>query len=560
MKPEIMKKKAIYSVVGAVVILAAAGGTAWLLKRGAEPPVRGGPPTARLISSDQYAHAIAYVFGPDVKVPGSFPPVQRTNGLVALGTAQAVVTSSAAELYVDSARRIAAQATDPARRDFLMNCAPAKPPEDTCARNVLARYGRLLFRRPLTDAELAETLERARETTRVTGDFYQGLASGLTSLLISPEFLFFIERTEPDPDSPTHLRLDASSMATRLSLLLWDAPPDEELLEASEKGDLYTKRGLARQVDRMLASSKLEQGVRSFLVDMLVFEKFDSMTKDPVIYPAFTDKVSADSREQTLRTLVDHLVVRDLDYRDIFTTRRTFVTGDLGMVYRIPVERPDAWTPYEFPADSGRAGVLTQPSFLALYSHPGRSSPTVRGRAMREVFLCQVVPTPPPDVDFSKFEAAATTATTARERLTAHRKNPACAGCHKIMDPIGLALEKFDGSGTAREMENGLPIDASGELDNASFTDAVGLGKAMHDDPAATKCLVSRVFDYARGYKATSADNAWLNRLNEKFAESGYRLPALLREIATSKAFYAVSAPAAEAAPGTPTIRTASAR
>jgi len=558
-----MNKKLLYSGLGAAVVLAAAGGALWLLGRNSEPPVKGGPPTARLISSEQYAHAISYVFGPDVKLPGSFPPVQRTNGLVALGTAQAEVTTSAAELYVQSARSIAAQATDPTRRDFLMNCAPAQPPQDACARNVLTRYGRLLFRRPLTDAELNEALGKVQETTRVSGDFYQGLASGLTSFLISPEFLFFIERTEPDPKSPHHVRLNPSSMATRLSLLLWDAPPDEDLLDAAEKGELYTKHGLERQVDRMLASTKLEQGVRSFLIDMLVFEKFDSMTKDPVIYPAFTDKVAVDSREQTLRTLVDHLVVRDLDYRDIFTTRRTFMTGDLGMVYRVPVDRPDIWTPYEFPADSGRAGVLTQVSFLALYSHPGRSSPTQRGRAMREVFLCQVVPTPPPDVDFSKFEAAATTATTARERLTAHRKNPACAGCHKIMDPIGLALEKFDGSGTGRQRENGLPIDTSGDLDNVAFTDAVGLGKAMHDDPAATKCLVSRVFDYARGYKASSGDNAWLTDLNAKFAKSGYRLPALLRDIATSRAFYAVSAtavsaPGVDRAPAAPPLRTAS--
>jgi hypothetical protein len=245
-----------------------------------------------------------------------------------------------------------------------------------------------------------------------------------------------------------------------------------------------------------------------------------------------------------LRTLVEHLVVRNGDYRDIFTTRETYMTGDLGMVYRVPVERPDVWSAYEFPARGERAGVLTQLSFLALYSHPGRSSPTQRGRAMREVFLCQVVPTPPPDVDFSKFEAAASAVTTARERLTAHRKDPVCAGCHKIMDPIGLALEKFDGSGAERETENGLRIDTSGELGNTKFADAAGLGKAMHDDPAATKCVVSRVFDYARGYKASAGDTAWLNYLNAKFASSGYRIPALLRTIATSKAFYAVSPPA----------------
>jgi hypothetical protein len=221
------------------------------------------------------------------------------------------------------------------------------------------------------------------------------------------------------------------------------------------------------------------------------------------------------------------------------------MNGDLGMVYQIPVERPHDWSPYEFPAESGRAGVLTQLSFLAAYSHPGRSSPTIRGKGMREIFLCQIVPGAPPDVDFSGFEAAAATAKTTRERLEMHRSDPTCAGCHKITDPIGLALENFDGAGHFRTTENGVQIDTSGELGSVAFKDAVGLGQAMHDDPAATSCVVSRLFDYARGYRAQSADNAWVKVLNEKFAEGGYRLPALMKSIATSKAFYAVTPPAA---------------
>jgi hypothetical protein len=154
-----------------------------------------------------------------------------------------------------------------------------------------------------------------------------------------------------------------------------------------------------------------------------------------------------------------------------------------------------------------------------------------------------VVPAPPPNVDFTGFEDPKNKAKTTRERLEAHRKNPTCAGCHKITDPIGLALENFDGAGHFRKEENGTPIDTSGELGSQKFSDAVGLGLAMHDDPAATSCLVSRMFDYGRGYKTQTADSAWMKVLNEKFADGGYRLPALLRAIATSNAFYAVSAP-----------------
>ncbi|MCB2107451.1 MAG: DUF1592 domain-containing protein [Rhodobacteraceae bacterium] len=535
-------KKILFVGLG-VLAVAAAGGVYWTMKPPAEPPVAGGPPTARLISNDQYHNAVSYIFGSDIAISVKFPPMARTDGLVALGAAQAQITNSALELYDQAAREIAAQVTSQAHRDYLLNCAPAQAPDEACAKNILARYGRLLFRRALTDVEMADFLAKTRESIAATGDFYAGIATGLSGLMISPQFIFLIEETEPDPKSSGKLRLAGSSVATRLSLLLWDAPPDDELLAAAENGELYTEKGIAAQVDRMLVSPRLEKGVRSFFTDMMIFEKFDTLTKDPVIYPAFTSKVAGDAMEETLLTLIDHLIVRNEDYRDIFTTRRTFINGDLGMIYRIPVQRPQAWQPYEFAPDSGRAGILTQLSFLSVYSHPGRSSPTIRGKGLREVFLCQIVPPPPPDVDFSGFEAAATTAKSMRERLEMHRTNPTCAGCHKITDPIGLSFENFDGSGAYRTTENGYEIDASGDLGGVEFKDAIGLGQAMHDDPSSASCVVNRLFDYGRGYKTQPDDYDWLHHLDQEFAESGYRLPALLKSIATSQAFYAVSPP-----------------
>src|SRR5690606_22946497 len=152
----------------------------------------------------------------------------------------------------------------------------------------------------------------------------------------------------------------------------------------------------------------------------------------------------------------------------------------------VPNGAPEGWHAFEFPEDDPRRGILTQVAFTALHSPAGRSSPTLRGKALREVVLCQKVPAPPGDIDFTQFEDLANAeGSTARERLTAHSSVPSCAGCHKIMDPIGLAMEHFDGIGELRQTDNGAPIDPSGELDGTRYDDATGLALAVAEHPAA---------------------------------------------------------------------------
>jgi hypothetical protein len=365
-------------------------------------------------------------------------------------------------------------------------------------------------------------------------------------MLESAQFLFRQEMASSDPDHAGVERLDAYSKASRLSFLLWNAGPDLPLLAAAERGDLDSSAGLQGQVDRMMKSPRLEAGVRAFFTDMLGFSTFESLAKDPVLYPKFSLKVASDAQEQTLKTIVDQLLTHGGDYRDLFTTRKTFLTPLLAAVYQIPIQTPDdlpdAWVPYEFPEGADQAGIVTEASFVALHSQPGRSSPTVRGKALREILLCQKVPDPPGNVNFAVVQDTANPVfKTARQRLTAHRTQPTCAGCHKIMDPIGLALENFDTTGGFRLVENGVPIDASGEIDGAKFSDAAGLGKALHDNPGATACVVNRLYSYAVGRNPAKNEVEWLHGdLAKTFASGGYRITDLLRGIATSDNFYSV--------------------
>ena len=505
-----------------------------------EPDGSSSPLRVRLMTGKQYSQTLAYIFGPDVSasVTAPLPPLARTDGLLETGAAFIGVTSDQLQQIHDTASFVAAKVVDEQHRDFLIPCKPAsdKAADAACAAPFLRQVGRLWYRRPMDDAKLARLVAEAGAAADQQKDFYAGIASVLEAMLISPEALFIVDAAETGPAKAGHRRLEAYSIASRLSFLLWNSAPDDALLRAAEKGDLKTRKGLEREVDRMLASARIEEGVRAFFDDMLGFNDFDSISKDPVKYPVVTGATLADAREQTLRTVVDHLITRKQDYRDLFTTRSTFMSMNLAAVYGVP--SVNGWMPYEFPQDSPRAGLLTQVSFLAAHAHPARTSSTRRGKALREVFLCQKVPTPPPNVDFSKLDDPDPSLRTARERLHVHSTNPSCAGCHKIMDPMGLALEHFDGAGAYRATEQGAPLDTSGALDGKAFKDADGLARALHDHPALPSCLVKRVYSYATGGPvALAADRNILEYFTLKFAAAGYRFPDLLREIALSNAF-----------------------
>jgi hypothetical protein len=368
-------------------------------------------------------------------------------------------------------------------------------------------------------------------------------------MLSSPEFLYVTEVVEPDPDNAGRLRLDGYSKAARLSLFLWDSLPDEQLLDAAEAGELHERAGLARQIERMLEPTRLERGVRAFFSDFLRLEDFVSISKDPVIYPAFTYEAGQGAHEQTLRMVVDHLLTRHADYRELFTSEHTFVDGALGPLYQsaVPSDARRDWIPLQMER-ARSAGLLTSVSFLASHSHPGRSSPTLRGLAIREIFLCQEIPDPPPNVDFKLFEGL-TGQMTARDRLRAHSTDPVCVGCHKLTDPIGLALENFDGAGQFRTVENGTAIDASGEFDGQRFSNVAEFGRALHDHPALAPCLAKRLYAYGVGRDPGKEERQWLRWIVSRFESDGYRFPELLREIASSSAFYAVSANEQSAAP-----------
>ena len=496
----------------------------------------------RRLTDEQYRNAIADIFGEDIEYAGRFDPVLRPrHGLQIQGVSQIAVSPAGFEQYDKMARVIAAQVVDERHRALLVACQPAVAtmPDDACAAAFFRRVGELVYRRPLAPADVQRYVSAAREATTLTNDFYGGLTDGLGVMLASPRFLFDLDVSEPDPARPGARRLDAYSRASRLSFFLWNTTPDRELLAAAASGALHTPDGLVQQVNRLLESPRLENSVRAFFADTLGFDQIDDLSKDGVIYPQFTPGAKRDMAEQTLRTIVDLLLTRNGDYRDLFTTRHTFMTRALGAVYRVTVPEKTGWILYEFSEDDPRAGILSHLSFTATFSHPGRSSPTLRGKAIRELIFCQPISDPPADVNFSLVEN--TTRGTVRDRLTAHRDNPVCASCHRRMDPIGLGFENFDGAGTYRTHENDTAIDVTGQLDGSSFTDPISLGQVVRDHPQVPACLSKRMFEYAARRPLDADETAWVKTLGTQFVDSNYRLRELLRVVATSEQFFKTS-------------------
>ena len=539
---------------GGIAIATVAGIGFWAVHSHPSTPdpdrAMGKPAISRLVrvSSAQYEQTISDVFGPTI-AQGANPNQgdARVSGLLAVGASRISYSPAGFSSSDDLAENIAQQVTDSANRDTLIPCHPAdaKQPDDACARQFFATTGRLLWRRALTGNELDTQVQWAHAASEKLHDFYAGIRESLTGMLTSPNFLFRIEQGQAVLGHPGVYELTAYSKAARLAALLWDSNPDGSLLTAAETGQLDTSQGLSAQVDRMLTSRRAENGVRAFFSDMLEFDKFSALDKDPAIYPRYTNTVGKDMQESLLRVLVDELLVNRVSYPQLFRTHETFLTPALAALIDVQLPLPQGasngapgqdWTKYEFAPNDPRAGLLTMPAFTALNAHPGKSSPTLRGKAIREDLLCQKVPDPPANVNFTAFNDLKS-GPTARDRLQVHRTNPVCAGCHRIMDPLGLSLENFDGSGGWRTTENNVKIDPSGSFNNVTYTDAAGLDRAIGDSETAESCLISRVYAYGTALATAVSDKPFLHQLEQQFDSHGRQYPELLKLIATSPEF-----------------------
>ena len=493
-------------------------------------------PTLRRLTQVQYGRAIHDLFGPDVLLPTSLEPDETIDGLRAIGSGVTTISPRGVEQYERAAFDIAAQAlSTPKRRRALMPCLEDADFKDPCMEDFFGDFGRRVWRRPLTLQEIDRFAGISLRAGSLLGDDYKGLEYGIAAMLQSPNFLFRVELGEPDPDGG-QARFTSYEMASRLSFLLWDSIPDDALLDAAEDGDLGDDEALAEQVDRMLDDPKIEQGIRAFFTDMLRLYALDDLNKDPTVFTHMSPEVGPAAREETLLGILHLTQELDGDYRDLFTTRTTFLDRRLASIYGVPAPVWDGFGKTEWPESHGRRGLLGQVSFLAGNSHPVATSPTLRGKFVRRTLLCHVIPPPPADVDASIPEPAQGLVTM-RERVAKHLEEPSCAGCHNLVDPIGLGLENFDGLGHWRDREYGQHIDPTGELDGEDFSDAWSLAHRVAQHPNLSNCLVRNVLSYASGRALSEGEEDAVRFHTEGFVDEGHSVMSLLRDVALSPAF-----------------------
>jgi hypothetical protein len=508
------------------------------------PPLEPAPAQMRRLTQEQYLNVVHDLFGEDVVLPTNLEPDVRVDGSLQIGAHVSGISPRGVDQYQSAAEAIATQAVAPERRGRWLPCEPSGTVDHGCVERALRPLGRRAWRRPLSSVELQGLVALADRAASTLGDFHEGLVYALSAMLQSPHFLFRVEVGAEDPDGVR--RHTDWELAERLAFFLWNTGPDDALLDAAGRGELSTPHLFPTHVDRMLADPRAKQGMRAFFTDMLELDELDGLEKDSTVFEHFTADVGPAAREETLR-LLEHLVFeRDADYREVMTTRTTFLDRKLASIYGVPAPSREGFARYDFPEGSPRVGLLGHVSVLAAQSHASSTSPTLRGIFLRRNLLCGSIPPPPVDVDTSIPEPIPG-AVTLRQRVARHLEDSSCAGCHRLMDPLGLGLENFDALGRFRTEESGETIDASGDVNGVPFADAEELAHTIAASPDFTRCVTRTAYRYATGHKELPGEAVVLESIGETFANEGFRVLALLRAIALSDGFQRVGPPSSMA-------------
>ena len=450
--------------------------------------------------------------------------------------------------YRDAAKEAAALAFESdARVEDRLGCAPSDA-GDPCVRDYLLQLAERAWGRAVADDDpvLADLNAIAADGASRLGSVRMGLQFAVASLLQSPEYIYVYPTARADDEGT----MDDHSLARMLALAFRDSVPDEELLDLARADALHEPDVLEAQVDRLIAEMIEDPDRRTAVLRF--FEEWWSMNvvlaigKDPEAYPEFDASLRSAMRGEVDAWLSDIVFERQADFREVLISDRAWVNDELAALYGIDGSFGPEHEAVELPANSPRAGLLTTGAFLSVMSHPAQTSPAARGKFISERLLCLKINPPPPTVDTTVPPAEG--AETKRERFERHTTDPTCAGCHVLMDPMGLSLESFDGIGRWRATETvvfegeafELELDTRGEHNGVPFANAKEMSAVLADDPRVGACVTERFLQHTFGRELVDGEDAALEELEVRLREDGQGFLSLLRATVMHPMFTAI--------------------
>ena len=428
--------------------------------------------------------------------------------------------------------------SDTASRRTIFTCRPTTVADEAaCATSIVQGLASRAFRRAPTEREVTRLLA-FYDTGRRDRTFEVGVTKAVEAVLASPQFLFRLENTPATAKPGQPYRLADVELASRLSFFLWAAGPDPALLAAATQGKLATPVQLEKQVTRLLVDPRSEALATRFASQWLRLQDLDDVSPDPILYPYF-DRTLSQALQKETELFVDSLVREDRSILDLLTADYTFVNGRVARHYGLPGVNGPQFRRVALPEQ--RRGILGHGSVLTLTSIADRTSPVQRGKWIMEVLLGSPPPAPPPNVPALEDTKGTSDGKvlSVRERMEVHRQNPACQSCHKVIDPLGLALEHFDATGRYRIKDNGVPVDAVGDLyDGTRMDGGAGLRSALlqHKD-AFLLSFTEHLMTYALGRRVEAYDMPAVRAVIRHAAKRNYRISAFVQGIVASDPF-----------------------
>ncbi|HWK54426.1 MAG TPA: DUF1592 domain-containing protein [Hyphomicrobiales bacterium] len=436
-------------------------------------------------------------------------------------------------------------------RRKVMICEPTAPSEELdCARNIFANLAKQAFRRPVGETDLNAPLRFFAEA-REAGSFDDGIKNGMMAIFTSPKFLFRAEVPDGEAAPGSVVPISDLELASRLAFFLWSSPPDAELIDLAANNQLRQGDNLDKQVARMLADPRGEALVDNFVFQWLRLRELDNIDPDPELFPDYNAGL-LDAFRDEIRYFAADLIARDAPVHELLTSDTTFLNEDLALHYGITDVRGDQFRKVKL-AQQERFGLLGKGAVLMVTSYANRTTPVIRGAFIMENLMGVPPATPPPNVEaFPETPEGAAVAMTVRERLEMHRSNPACAGCHDVMDPLGLSLENFNAIGQWRDRDRdagNVAIDSSGQLASGQPIQGVNdLRNALVERPDQfAQIFTEKLLMYAIGRGVEAHDMPTVRAIVHEAAKHDYRFSSIIAGVIDSDQFQSITVPDAGA-------------